>query len=244
MSRAPSTGGLAVVTLLSVALLAVGGILSVRPGLLLEAAPALESLLATLDPGTVVLAVIGLLVVAAASLGIIGRVRFSSAPLPLVDSTAESGAASFDESTADYPVAGAWFDRRLELATAYDDRSRSTREEARERLVDSLRPIAATAYANRAGLTEDDAMAAIEAGTWTDDARAAAFLGGDDGPSTPLWLWLVDLVSTADPFRRSLERTIAEIDRVQSTPAVAVETGSTETDRTSPGTDSNPEATP
>ncbi|MDF9744863.1 DUF7269 family protein [Natrinema salsiterrestre] len=241
MSRAPSTGGLAVVTLLSVALLAVGGILSVRPGLLLEAAPALESLLATLDPGTVVLAVIGLLVAAAASLGVIGRVRFSSRPLPLVDPTAESEAATVDESTADYPVAGASFDRQLELATAYDDQPRSTREEARRRLVDSLRPIAATAYANRAGLTEADALAAVEAGTWTDDPRAAAFLGGDDGPSTPLWLWLVDLVSTADPFRRSLERTIAEIDRVQSTPAV--ETGSTETDRTSPGTDSNPEAT-
>jgi hypothetical protein len=240
MSRAPSTGGLAVVTLLAAALLAFGGLLSIRPDSIFAAAPALEGLMAALDPGTVVLAMVGALVAAVLLLGSIGRIRLSSAPLPLVDSTA---ASPLDDAAADYPIAGASFDRQLDLATAYDEQPRSTREEARNRLVESLRPIAATAYANRAGLTADDAMAAVEAGTWTDDPRAAAFLGGEDGPSTPLWLWLVDLVSTADPFRRSLERTIAEIDRVQSTPAVAAETGATGTDRADPGTDASSGAT-
>ncbi|QLG49486.1 DUF7269 family protein [Natrinema halophilum] len=239
MSRTPSTAGLAIVTFLAAALLAVGTTLTLQPTVLLDAVPVLEALLIALDPSAVVLALILVLVLLAPTLGITGRLR-SSSTTSLIGEADESatGRPRLDtEATADYPIVGDPFDRRIELARAYDDRPRSTREEARERLVESLRPIAATAYANRAGLTEPSAMAAIEAGTWTDDPRAAAFLGGDEGPSTPLWLWLVDLVSTADPFVRSLERTIDEIDRIQSTPAVATETTSTVTANAEPGTD-------
>lgn len=222
MSRTPSGSGLAIVTLLAGALLAVGATLALRPAVLLERVPELGAVLAALDPETLVLALALVLVLFALTLGIVGRLRFSTTT-PLVDS-ADDSVSQFpwlDDEERRYPVVGESFDRLIERATAYDDEPRATREDARERLVDSIRPIAAAAYANRAGLTEADATAAIEAGTWTDDPRAAAFLGGEEGPSTPLWLWVIDLVSTADPFVRSLERTIDEIDRVQSTPTVA-----------------------
>lgn len=224
MSRTPSTTALAFATLLAAALLAVGGILSVQPGVLLGAVPELEALLVALDPGLAVLALVLVLVVVAPTVGIAGRLR-SSSTTPLVTPAEESGSvrSQLAEEGDDYPVVGESFDRRIERATGYDDHARSTRETARERLVESLRPIAATAYANRVGLTEAEATAAIEDGTWTADPRAAAFLAGDDGPSTPLWLWLIDLVSTTDPFVRSLERTIDEIDRLQSTPTVTTE---------------------
>ncbi len=218
MSRSPSPAGLALGTLLAAALLGVGAALAVRPALVLERAPGLEELLAAVDPGTVVLALVVLLVLFAPTLGIVGRLR-SPSTTPLVDAGDDGPALPWLED--DGPaVVGERFDRRIAVATAYDDEPRSRRESAREELVDSLRPIAATAYANRAGLTDDEATAAIEDGAWTDDPRAAAFLAGPDGPSTPLWLWLLDLVSTADPFLQSLERTLVEIDRVQSTPAV------------------------
>jgi len=233
MSRSPSTTGLAIVTGLAAALLAVGATVIVQPALLLERVPELEAVLSALDPALVVLAMALVLVVFAPTLGIAGRLR-SSATSPLVEPTAGSGLdpSRFDDRATRQRIVGESFDRWLELATAYDDESRSTREDARRRLVESLRPIAATAYANRAGLTEDDAMAAIEAGSWTDDPRAAAFLGGPDGPSTPLWLWLFDLVSAADPVVRSLEHAIDEIDRVQSTPSVAPPAATSATERT------------
>ncbi|PGF16330.1 hypothetical protein CP556_09525 [Natrinema sp. CBA1119] len=222
MSRSPSTTGLAIVSVLAAASLAVGAAMAVRPALVLERVPELEAVLSALDPALVVLAMALVLVVFAPTLGIAGRLR-SSATSPLVEPTAGSDLdpSRFDDRAARRRIVGESFDRWLEQATAYDDESRSAREDARRRLVESLRPVAATAYANRAGLTEDDAMAAIEAGSWTDDPRAAAFLGGPDGPSTPLWLWLFDLVSAADPVVRSLEHAIDEIERVQSTPSVA-----------------------
>lgn len=222
MSRGPSARALAVVTLLAAALLAVGATLAIRPAVLLGAIPELAALLAALDPGTAVLALLLVLVLVAPTIGIAGRLG-SGSPAPLVDSADESDPASRLDESDDFPLVGESFQRDVALATAYEDRSRATRAEARERLVDSLRPIAATTYANRAGLSLEDATAAVETGAWTDDPRAAAFLGGEGGPSTPIWLWLIDLVSTADPFARSLERTVAEIERLQSTPTVAAE---------------------
>jgi len=178
MSRSPSTTGLAIVTGLAAALLAVGATVIVQPALLLERVPELEAVLSALDPALVVLAMALVLVVFAPTLGIAGRLR-SSATSPLVEPTAGSGLdpSRFDDRATRQRIVGESFDRWLELATAYDDESRSTREDARRRLVESLRPIAATAYANRAGLTEDDAMAAIEAGSWTDDPARPPSLG-------------------------------------------------------------------
>ncbi|QSX00158.1 DUF7269 family protein [Haloterrigena alkaliphila] len=221
MSRTPSTTGLALLTLPAAVLVAVGGVLAVRPALLLERVPELETLLASVDPGTVVFALVILLVLFAPTLGLAGRLRRSGLA-PLVDDASDVG---FDDSSGGRrdrrAAVGGTIDDRIALATAYDDEPRDVREAARERLLESLRPIAATAYANRAGVADEEATAAIEAGTWTDEPRAAAFLAGSEGPSTPLWLWLLDLLRTADPFVAHLETTIDEIERLQSSATVA-----------------------
>ena len=222
MSRTPSTRGLALLTLPAAALVAVGTVVAVRPALLLERAPELEAALAAVDPGTVVLALAVLLVVFAPTLGLTGRLR-PSRPSPLVAEASATGSrpSSDDRSPSGRTdVVGAAIAEQIRLATAYDSEPRDVREDARRRLLESLRPIAATAYGNRAGVTADEAMAAIEAGTWTDDPRAAAFLAAPAGPSMPLWLWLLDLVRTADPFRRHLEGTLEEIERLQSSATV------------------------
>lgn len=235
MSRTPSSTGLALLTLPAAVLVAVGAVFVVRPALVLERVPELETALAAVDPEIVVLALAVVLVAFAPTLGIAGRLRPSS-PSSLVadDSATEPRAPVDDRSATDRPDAvGAAIDERIALATAYDSEPRDVREAAREELLASLRSIAATAYANRAGIATEEAAAAIEAGAWTDDPRAAAFLAAPSGPSVPLWLWLVDLVRSADPFGRHLEATIDEIERLQSTatvvgPDVESETGSDE----------------
>ena len=221
MSRTPSATGLALVTVPAAALVAVGGVVVVRPALVFDRAPELRSLLASVDPGLVVLALAVVLVVVAPTLGIVGRLR-SSSTRPLVGVAGVRNPSSAPPNPFDRRrVVGASLDEQIALATAYDDEPRDIRAAARETLLESLRTIAATAYANRAGRSADEARAAIEAGEWTDDPRAAAFLAAENGPSTPLWLWLVDLLTAADPFERQLERTLDEIERLQSTATVA-----------------------
>lgn len=219
MSRTPSTTGLVLGTLLATILVAVGAVVAVRPELLLEQVPELEALLEAVDPELVVLGLAVVFVLFAPTLGIAGRLRSSSTTaLVAPDSPTETGPRFDDGSPRSdgQPVVGATAEELVTVATAYDDESRTNREEARTALLESLRQIAATAYETHTGRA-DDAMAAIEAGTWTNDPRAAAFLATADGPRIPLWLWLIDLVSTGEPFERSLERTLEEIDRLQST---------------------------
>ncbi|RQG91854.1 DUF7269 family protein [Natrarchaeobius chitinivorans] len=227
MSRMPSRRGLVVVTLVGGVSLVVGSLFAVRPALVLEVVPALRSVLDVVDPGVVVLlATIGL-VLFAPTLGIVGKLRGSSID-PLVESNDSSATGrpgggrnrrDAGPSLERGSTVGASFDRYVDRATAYEG-DREVRSSAREELVGSLRSIAVTAYANRAGVTDEEATAAIETGTWTDDPRASALLSGEGGPSTPLWLWMFDLVSASDPFSRSLERTIDEIESLQSAAAI------------------------
>ena len=223
MSRTPSTTGLALLTLPAGALVALGAVFALRPALVLERVPELEAVLATVDPETVVLALAVVFVVFAPVLGMTGRLRRST-PSPLV---ADDPAASERTAVDDRPSAartdriGGRIDELVATATAYDSEPRDAREAARAQLLETLRPIAATAYANRAGVSLEAATAAVEAGTWTDDPRAAAFLATPEGPSIPLWLWLVDLVRTARPFAAHLDATLDEIERLQSAATVA-----------------------
>ena len=239
MSRTPSTVGLVVLTLLSVLLVAAGGVIAFRPALLLESVPELQPLLAAADPETVVFAFVILLVLFAPTVGIAGRLRPSPSE-PLVSDEPETPHdGRFDDlersRSERQAVVGEPIDEQIALATAYDDEPRDIREAARQRLLESLRPIAAEAYANRAGIPADEAMAAIEDGSWTADRRARAFLAGPAGPSTPLWLWLIDLVSSADPFGRHLEATLEEIERLQSSVTVSRPGTDDETDDATTG---------
>lgn len=223
MSRTPSVRGLGASIVLAVALLTVGGVLVYRPTLVLETSPELEQAIAALDPGVIVVLVLLGVLAFTLILSIAGRLRESTtAPLREQGRSETAGDArsrSLEETGG--PI-GHSFERDITLATAYDGQSQDVREEARTRLVESIRPVAATTYARQTGQTEAEAMTAVKAGTWTDDPRAAAFLGSDEGPSLPVLLWLVDLVNASDPFVRSLDRTIEEIDRLQSTAALEV----------------------
>ncbi|TYT62331.1 DUF7269 family protein [Natrialba swarupiae] len=223
MSRTPSRRGLSVATLLAGTFLAVGLVFALDPTVATGAVPALEAVLASLDPGLIVLVATLLLVVFAPALGIAGKLR--SRPVdPLVGSgertaadrpDGEANARSRSPGRRGWDVVGDSFERDVERATDYDG-DREVRSAAREEVVDTLRPIATRAYANRAGVARSAATRVIERGSWTDDDRAAAFLAGESGPSTPVWLWLFDLVTATDPFSRSLERTIDEIESIQA----------------------------
>ncbi|RQG89043.1 hypothetical protein EA462_11730 [Natrarchaeobius halalkaliphilus] len=218
MNRAPSRLGLLVVTLVAGASVAVGATFAFRPALAHELF-ALEALVALVDPATLLLVAVLALALFAPTIGISGKLRASSTD-PLVEA-ADSSAASRVDRDSDArrsPIVGASIDGDVERATDYDGRSHEVRSKARTQVIDSLRPIATRAYATSRGHSTDDAAAAIEDGSWTDDPRAAALLASESGPSTPVWIWLFDLVSGVDPFVRSLEHTIDEIDAIQSTP--------------------------
>lgn len=212
MTGAPSRRRLAVVTAIGAAFLVVGAAFAYRPALVVDLVPEVVPVLESIDP-ELVLVIAGLCVLLfVPTLGIANRLR-GAPPRPLAP----------DRDDAPSPggeVVGGAIDRAVERATAYDDEPRREREAARETIVETLRPIAAEAYARSHGVGYDAAMADLAAGAWTDDPRAAAFLADEDGPSTPLSLWLFDLLSTADPFSRALERTIDEIERAQSGPEV------------------------
>ncbi|MFP9192263.1 DUF7269 family protein [Natronosalvus vescus] len=220
MSRPSSTLALTLVTTVTAGLLVLGGALLYRPDALLEIVPELEAALADVDPRLLIVGLVLLLLVAAPTIGIAGRIRAESpTPIDPVDESAAVGVSATSSTTSArqnrHPV-GRAFETQIEQATAYDDQPRWLRAEARAALVESLREIAADAYARQAGIEESAAMAAIRAGEWTDDRRAAALLADDDGLSTPLSLWLFDLVSATDPFDRSLEHTIDAIAELQS----------------------------
>ena len=237
MSRTPSTRGLLVAVVLAGAALAVGTTAVLRPTLL-ERVPALESALGGVEPRTVVLAsILGTLGVAAL-VGVAGKLRRPGVePLQSAPATATTDGASGRSlnrsragatgrsrggnerraESANRSVVGEPYDRYVALATTYDDEPRAVRDGAREKLVETLRPVAARTYANATGCPREEARRAIETGAWTDDPRAGPFLAGEDGPATPLWIWLADLVRSGDPFPRALERTLDELEALEAT---------------------------
>ncbi|MCU4751152.1 hypothetical protein OB919_04010 [Halobacteria archaeon AArc-curdl1] len=214
MSRTPSTAGLLAATVLGAASLSFGVVLLYRPELLLETVPELEAVLVALDPRVVLFGLVGSLLVIGATLWITGRLR-GEPPTSLGETASDSPPRTFTRNTKRSPP-GADFDAFLERATAYEDQARWQREESRTRLRETLRRVAAETYGD--GTDPEAAVRAIETGQWTDDVRAAAFLAGEDGPSLPLSVWLYDLVSTSDPFHRSVEYTIEAIDALGTEP--------------------------
>ena len=250
MSRTPSTRELLVAVVLAGAALALGTTAVLRPTLL-GRVPELESVLGGLEPRTVVLAsILGTLGVAAL-VGVVGKLRrppvepLRSTPASAAsDSASERGRnrsrAGVTERSRDrddhrddrnehrserttYPVVGEPYDRHVVLATTYDDEPRAARDGARETLVETLRPVAARRYAIATGRPREEARRAIETGSWTDDPRAGPFLADESGPSTPLWVWLTDLARSGDPFSRALERTLDELEALESTAEATTE---------------------
>ncbi len=123
----------------------------------------------------------------------------------------------FDAARTDPPEAvtadrrvmtGAGIDADVQLAVTGGGRPLRT-------VRDLLREQAAAAYADSQGASDDEAVRAVEAGTWTDSREAAAFLGDESGPkaSVPsrVRLWL----APERERRRRIDATLDEIERLR-----------------------------
>lgn len=195
---------------LATVLLAFGAALVVSPATVLGAAPALESAVRSIEPSTALLGLAGLLAVLTLFRGTSGR-SAAATPPPL---SPDDPAPSSDRSG--FPPVGGDVDEAYRRATDYDEAGARQREESREDVERELRALAERAHARQTGRDPDAVAGAVRAGEWTDDPRAAAFLAGEDGPTTPLSLWVVDLVTGRDPFERGAEATLSAIRETQA----------------------------
>ena len=115
------------------------------------------------------------------------------------------------ETVETRPTPGDEFDR--EVADLRTDPRRSViRKQANFR--EALEAAAITAVADRENCSREQARERIEAGTWTDDAHAAAFLGGAEAPSPPL-LDRMKVAASAESARQfGIRRTADAVARV------------------------------
>jgi len=197
-------------TVLAVVLLSFGAALVVSPATVFGAVPALEPIVHSTEPSTVLLGLAVALAVLTLVRGMSGR-SAAATPPPL---DADVPEPSRDRSG--FPTVGAALDGAYRQATDYDAADARQREASREDVERELRAVAERAYARQTGMDPDAAAEAVRSGEWTDEPRAAAFLAGEDGPTTPLSLWLVDLVTGRDPFERGAEETLSSIRDLQA----------------------------
>jgi len=92
----------------------------------------------------------------------------------------------------------------------YDGLEASYAAEIRDRLREAARQVLVEATA----VSPEAAARAVKTGSWTDDRRAATFLGGPDAPDPPIEMQLRDWAS-GEGFDRKVEATTAEIRRLQ-----------------------------
>lgn len=115
------------------------------------------------------------------------------------------------ETVETMPTPGDSFDRQVaEL------RSGPRRSVIRKRanLRETLEAAAVTAVADRENCTRERARERIEAGTWTDDVHAAAFLGGTEAPTPPLLDRVKIAASTESAHQFRVRRTADAIAQV------------------------------
>ncbi|WP_435152677.1 DUF7269 family protein [Haladaptatus sp. DFWS20] len=159
-------------------LVTVVGILAVGWGLAIVFAPELATVFST---GAIFVKLIGVLTLVQGL-----RVVQSRRQRDLLQ--AETGDP---ETNVTLPTPGAEFDERLRIVHTG---RRKDRFRARKQLRGTLESSLIEAIVQRDGCSKDEARTRLETGSWTDDAEAAAFLGG---PSAPRRSW-------REWFRRSL----------------------------------------
>lgn len=201
----------ALIALICIGALGIGTVGVVAPTVLYDAVPELHSIIAAVEPSLALLGLVVVLVIFTLVRGASGR---KQATPPSSLATTNQQESLFDDD--DYEVIGEALDSRFETAMAYDDADRPERERARGDVEDNLRVLATANYVQQNGCEGSVAAKRVESGEWTDDPRAAAFLAGDDGPTTPLTLWLLDLLTGRDTFEHGVEHTIDAIRRSQN----------------------------
>lgn len=91
----------------------------------------------------------------------------------------------------------------------YDGLEASYAAEIRDRLREAARQVLV-----ETDVSPEAAARAVRTGSWTDDRRAAAFLGGPDAPDPPIEMQLRDWAS-GEGFDRKVAAVTAEIRRLQ-----------------------------
>jgi hypothetical protein len=178
-------------------ILTAAGIVAVAVGLLFVFRPRLASAIGT---GYAAVTMIGLL-------ALVQAIRIARSRQATDLQAAETPDVETVESM---PTPGDEFDEMVaEL------RSGPRRVLIRERadLRDALEEAALTAVADRENCSREQAADRLDAGTWTDDVHAAAFLGGADAPSPPILDRVKIAASGESPFQFRIRRTADAVAR-------------------------------
>lgn len=174
-------------------------------------------LLAALDAGTTGALRVSILLLAALA-GLLGlgvtyaraesSAPVASEPVELASAAPETRFWDRDDRAAGTAIDDAirrmgW---RVDARSAWQSRAaRETREH--------LRNLTVRVLASETDLSEATAVERVADGTWTDDPRAAAFLGGDAAPERPVSVRVRDWLHGA-AFRRQVEATVDELARL------------------------------
>jgi len=126
-------------------------------------------------------------------------------------SRAEAGARSLPTPEmvgAQRSMAGSEIDSQLALV-AEDETSR----QARARVRRGVRSVAVETLVDVDGVDEAEAERRLDAGTWTADPRARAFLGDEGVERPPLSVRVTDWLSADPTFTRRATATVEELER-------------------------------
>lgn len=159
-----------------------------------------RGLAAALDPSTTVVTLIGLF-------GVVQGIRYANGRRHRERRAADPGEP---ERRTRASVPGADLDERIARMTATSRGGHRSRRELRER----VRAVAVTTAARDRNCSIAEAERTIEAGRWTDDPTAAAFLSGE--VSYPVRVQLRATVSGRSPYRFGLRAAIDAIDRLEA----------------------------
>lgn len=112
------------------------------------------------------------------------------------------------ETVQDAPHPGVAFDRTVEGESRLPFRGDA---EERDAVRERVRRAAVRSVMHRDGCSREEAQARVTAGSWTDDAAAAAFLS--DGVRVPATRRLLGTLSAGSRFERGAKRAVDELCR-------------------------------
>lgn len=107
-----------------------------------------------------------------------------------------------------------------ELEAAYREYIEAPDEQAEASFRETVKGITIEYYQVAHSCDRETAETAVRTGTWTDDHRAAAFVG-TEAESIPLYLRLWDYIRPGNPLRHRVEHTLQSLEAIEETVAPA-----------------------
>ncbi|WP_049971294.1 DUF7269 family protein [Haladaptatus cibarius] len=172
-------------------LITVVGILAIGGGLAVVFAPELAGFLST---GAIFVKLVGVLTLVQGLRVVQGRRNNDLLQAETDD----------PETNVTLPTPGTEFDERL---LQVHSGPRKERFRARKKLRATLETSLVEAIVQREGCSKDEARTQLETGEWTDDAEAAAFLGGPSAPRRSWREWFRQSFGGQTRFQRRARRT-------------------------------------